>query len=216
MINIFTPGLIIEFACLLCGIIFLIKDKDRFWNIALMYIFIVCISEVTAKYFAKTYRHNSEIYNVHMLFEVSFISFAFNNLLKDYIEVKKWMLTIYLIILSVYITHAFIYGFSAYNALTVSIMSVVFVIYSLLYFYVLLKDENYIDLKFHPAFWWVGGTLIFYFGTTLANFFNDIIQIKILGNLNPRHVIYTTLNFFLYGFWTYSFICRARQRKSYL
>ncbi|WP_231458926.1 MULTISPECIES: hypothetical protein [unclassified Pedobacter] len=176
----------------------------------------MCISEIIAKYMGRVYRNNIEVYNTYTLLEMSFIFYAFHHFLKEYIKIKKIILANYILILIIYFTHIFIYGYKAYNAVTVSVMSVFFVIYALLYFYLLLKDEKYIDLKFHPAFWWVGGTLIFYFGSTLANFFDDIIQTKILGNLNPRLLIYTTLNFFLYGFWSYSFICRARQRKSYL
>jgi hypothetical protein len=202
-----------ELLCLAFAIYFLSKDKTPFWRITLWYIAVVMVTEIVGRYCAVTYRTNLFVYNIYTLFEISYITFGFYTFIKQYADIKKWIIATYGAIMLIYIAFTSIYGINVYNAFTISIMSVVFVIYGLLYFYLLLKDEDYIDLKFHPAFWWVGGTLIFYFGSTLANFFDDIIQQKFLGKYNTRGIIYTTLNFFLYGFWAYSFICRARQRK---
>ncbi|MBB6236755.1 hypothetical protein HDC90_001367 [Pedobacter sp. AK013] len=202
-----------ELLCLGFAIYFLSKDKASFWRISIWYLVVVMVTEVVGRYCAVTYRTNLFVYNIYTLFEISYVTYGFHTFIKQYADIKKWIIAIYGIILLIYITFTSIYGINVYNAFTISIMSVIFVIYGLLYFYLLLKDENYIDLKFHPAFWWVGGALIFYFGSTLANFFDEIIQQKFLGKYNTRSIIYTTLNFFLYGLWVYSFICRARQRK---
>lgn len=208
----------IEYLCLLFAIFFLINDKVRFWRIALIYILIVCVTETTAGIISKVYRqHNAWLFNIFMLLEAAFVSYGLYYFLKDYIKnILYWILSVFCIILIVNAFCIYEHGIYVYNSLTVSVMSVFFVIFSLLYFYVLLKDESFIDLKFHPAFWWVGGVLIFYFGGTLANFFDDIILAKSFGVLYVRYIIYTTLNVFLYGFWTYSFICRTRQRKLHL
>lgn len=202
-----------ELLCLGFAIYFLSKDKNPFWRITIWYLVIVMVTEIAGRYCAITYRTNLFAYNIYTLFEVSYVTYGFYTFTKQYADIKKWIIATYGAIILIYITFTAIYGIHVYNAFTISIMSVVFVIYGLLYFYLLLKDEDYIDLKFHAAFWWVGGALIFYFGSTLANFFDDIIQQKFLGKYNTRAIIYTTLNFFLYGLWAYSFICRARQRK---
>jgi len=202
-----------ELLCLGFAIYFLSKDKAPFWRITIWYLIVVILTEMIGKYCAITYRINLFVYNIYSLFELSYVTYGFYTFIKQYSNVKKWIIGIYTAIILIYITFTIMYGINVYNAFTISIMSVVFVICGLFYFYLLLKDENYIDLKFHPAFWWVGGALIFYFGSTLANFFDDIIQQKFLGKYNTRDIIYSTLNFFLYGFWAYSFICRARQRK---
>ena len=214
MFSLFTGGSITELICLIFALIFLIKDKNYFWHISIGYIFLVLSTELFARYIGRIYHSNLIVYNIYTFFELTYITYAFYYFLKDFLAVKKFMVAVYLIILSIYI------GFSmmnnmvmVYNSITISIMSVVFVIYALMYFYLLLKDEKYVDLKFHPAFWWLGGVLIFYFGGTISNFFFDIIQQKFLGRFNTRRIIYITLNIFLYSFWSYSFICRARQRK---
>ncbi|WP_168202543.1 hypothetical protein [Pedobacter sp. KBS0701] len=203
-----------ELLCLICAIYFLAKDKSTFWLITICYMAIVMLTEIVGRYFAITYHTNLCVYNIYTIFEVSFITYGFFTFIKQYANIKYWLTAAYVATIIIYTIFTLMYGINIYNAFTISIASVVFVIYGLLYFYLLLKDENYIDLKFHPAFWWVGGTLIFYFGSTLANFFDDIIQQKFLGKYNTRVIIYTTLNLFLYGFWAYSFICRARQRKT--
>lgn len=206
---------IIEYLCLLFAIFFLIKDRTTFWRISVFYILIVCLTETTAGIVSRVYHHhNVGIYNVYMLIEATYVSYGLYYFLKEYIKnIVYWILSIYCIILTINAFCIYEHGINTYNSLTVSIMSVFFVVFSLLYFYVLLKAESFIDLKFHPAFWWIGGVLIFYFGGTLANFFDDIIQMKFFKELNARTIIYTTLNAFLYGFWSYSFICRTRQRK---
>ncbi|GGI27697.1 hypothetical protein [Pedobacter mendelii] len=204
---------ITELTSLLFGIIFLIRDKSSFWRILILYIFLSAGTEVLGKYWGRIYHTNLAIYNIFIFIELSFITYGFYNFLKDYVNIKLWILVIYIATLIIYLGYFFIYGINSYNAFTVSIMSVVFVVYGLLYFFVLLKDENYVDLKYHAAFWWVGGVIIYYFGGTIANFFDNIIQQKFLGKYITRMIIYNTLNLILHCFWIYSFICRARQRK---
>ena len=213
MFSLLTFVSTIESICALFAIIFLIRDKNLFWKITIVYMLIVPSTEIFARYIGRLYHNNLIVYNIYALVELTYITYAFYIFLKDFLDIKKFIVPVYAIILAIYFGFSLTHNpFAEYNSITVSIMSVVFVIYGLLYFYFLLKDEKYIDLKFHPEFWWVGGAIIFYFGGTLANFFDDIILQKFLGKYNTRHIIYTTLNIFLYSFWSYSFVCRARQR----
>lgn len=213
MFSLFTFVSTIESICALFAIIFLIRDKNLLWKITIVYMLIVPSTEIFARYIGRLYHNNLIVYNIYALVELTYITYAFYIFLKDFVDIKKFIVPMYAIILAIYIGFSLTHNpLAEYNSITVSIMSVVFVIYGLLYFYFLLKDEKYIDLKFHPEFWWVGGAIIFYFGGTLANFFDDIILQKFLGKYNTRHIIYTTLNVFLYSFWSYSFVCRARQR----
>ncbi|QIL39796.1 hypothetical protein G7074_11265 [Pedobacter sp. HDW13] len=195
------------------GLYFLYRDKTRFWKITNLYLFLVVLTQIIARYSAKIYHTNIAVFNVYIIIEISYITYAFYVFLSQYIKIKNWLIGIYIGTMITYAVFVYLYDLNVYNTFTISLASVIFVIYGLMYFYLLLKDENYIDLRNHPAFWWVGGTLIFYFGSTLANFFDDLVQHVYLGKLNARIIIYTTLNFFLYAFWAYSFVCRARQRK---
>jgi hypothetical protein len=54
-------------------------------------------------------------------------------------------------------------------------MSVVFVLASLYFYYLKLKDEHFEPLMFSAPFWWVSGTLFFYFGSTACNNFLDYL-----------------------------------------
>jgi len=202
-----------ELISLFLGVIFLIRDKSIFWRILLLYVFLSAGTELLGKFCARAYHTNLLVYNIFIFIEISFISYGFYVFLKEYADIKKLIFSVYLATLVIYIGYFIFYGINSYNILTVSVISVVFVIYALMYFYLLLKDENYVNLKFHPAFWWIGGTLIFYFGGTLANFFDDIIRQNSFGKSSNRLFIYNTLNVFLHGFWIYAYICRARQRK---
>ena len=97
---------------------------------------------------------------------------------------------------------------------TTSTMSVLFVIYGLIYFYWLLKDDNDVKLTYSSSFWWVTGALFFYFGSTISNvFFNRLSTIMV----SPKHYlttyIFNALNLILYGCWCYSFICRKWEMK---
>ncbi|WP_316830755.1 hypothetical protein [Pedobacter aquatilis] len=217
MLSLFSTNSIIETICLFFALYFLAKDKLGFWKIVVIYMIIVPFTELTGKHIARVYHNNIWIYNVFSLFEAAFILYGLNYFLSDFTKkIQKWIIATFIIIIIAFVAHIIISGITIYNTFMVSMMSIFFVIYGLIYFYLLLIDENYIDLKFHPAFWWVGGVLIFYFGSTLANFFEDYFRIKIYGKSTLRYFIYTTINIFLYGFWSYSFICRARQRKSFL
>ena len=214
MKSILTISNTIELICLVFALIFLLKDKKRFWHITALYMLLVCATELCSRVTAVIYHHhNIWIYNIYMLFEAAFISYGLYYFIKDYVKILGWILSSFCIILLSNAIFLYNYGINTYNTFTVSLMSIFFVIYSLLYFYLLLKDNNYVDLKNHPAFWWVGGVLIFYFGSTLCNLFEDVFRIKITPKTTLRSYIFYFLNAFLYGSWVYSFICRARQRK---
>ena len=214
IISLFSTNSTIESICLVFAVFFLSKDnKSRFWKITIAYMALVPSTELLGKYCAHTYHNNIWIYNIYSLFEAAFVLYGLHYFLKDYIKIQKLIIATFVLILSVFSIYTFVNGIRVYNNLMISMMSVFFIIYALLYFYLLLKDEAYVNLKFHPAFWWVGGVLIFYFGSTLANFFDDYFRITLYGKYTLRFFIYTTINIFLYGFWSYSFICRARQRK---
>ncbi|WP_443945715.1 hypothetical protein ACJVDH_00960 [Pedobacter sp. AW1-32] len=95
-------------------------------------------------------------------------------------------------------------------------MSVIFTIYALLYYYRLLKDPEFVEIKSHPEFWWVTGALFYYFGSTVTNLFKPYLpkNFSSFYFLNHfRYSMYVVLSLFLYSIWSYSFICRAKQRK---
>jgi hypothetical protein len=92
-------------------------------------------------------------------------------------------------------------------------MSVVFISYSLCYYYLFIRFDDDTDINNSAAFWWVAGTLLFYYGSTAVELFFTIINVRSARLFGYRHLIFIFLNVIQYSFWSYSFLCRYRQQK---
>ncbi len=90
-------------------------------------------------------------------------------------------------------------------------MSVLLVLYSLYYYFCLIKDDTFVNLKRDANFWWVTGVLFFYFGTTVFNVFYEQLTAIVLAtkhDLKYLKYFHSFFNVILYGFWSYAIICR--------
>ena len=199
----------------------------------IIFLLITCVAELMGFHFKHLYladRHhthsNAWIYNILILFQAAFLSFMFYNLLGKYVNSKGLILSGLSAVFILYAYETFQHcglkpvegsidtGFYLYNDLTNTVMSVLFVVYSFYYYYCLIKDESYERFAISPSFWWITGTLLFYFGTTACNMFYD--QLKGV-EISPKHYltsyIYNVFNVILYGCWAYSFICEKWASK---
>ncbi len=209
----FTSNTVSELICFLIAMVCLIKDRNRVWKYFSFYLFITCVTELGAIYLKRHRHSNGWPYNISMLFEMLFISLMFANLFNKYIKSKPIILTGFVSFAGVYIyetignSHKIMKpGFLYFNNTTNNVMSVLFVFYSLYYFYLLLRDSQYIDLRFSPQFWWVIGVLFFYFGSTAVNIYRGIDESD-----SKQALCYYILNIFiilLYSCWSYAFICK--------
>ncbi len=161
-------------------------------------------------------RHqNVWLYNILLIFQATFISFMFQYLLSTYINCKPIIIGGLVWLAAIYLYEIFAHGIFQYNEKTNTMMLILFVIYSLLFYYHLIKDDEYINLVRLASFWWVGGLFLFYFGSTAANIFIDNLspqkglELKFLSSF-----IFKMLNVLLYGCWSYSFICRKWLTKA--
>jgi len=208
----------IELICFLAALVFLRKDKSAAWKLFILYLLFTFLVETTGLYLRKHGISNMELYNGFLIFECSFISYFFFNLYKSYQYKLKWLIGWWVAFLVMYITELAYYDFEFNNfaSITATVMSVVFVLASLYYYYRKLEDESYEPLLSSASFWWISGVLFFYFGSTACNLFFDYLQQHEFGTYDRsvRYVIFNILNVILYSFWTFSFICRYRQRKS--
>jgi len=209
MLNYFTPFTIFELTCLLAAFVALIRDPRLYWKGMCVYLLAECIAEFTGIYLKRHHHSNGWPYDILLIFQITFISFMFYGLLRTRKD-GKWLLTTGTLILAVlYCIDLFQHGFARFYTLTFNTMSVVFVIYSLFYFFVLIKKDEYIKLQTSAAFWWVVGVLFFYFGDTAVNVFRGkLAVIKITENHALPYYILICLNIILYLSWSYSFICR--------
>lgn len=205
-----TLNIVVEFICLVCAVLFLLKDRSA-WRMMVAYLAVVVAVEATGKHFSLHHLSNSELYNLYLPVEAAFVGYTFYTLLQK----KAWIISGLFLFLLSFVLELSLKGFTEFLFITNIISSVVIVLYALYYFYELLKDDEYYDLRRHAPFWWVAGTLLFYFGSTLVNLFMKYLRGLRSTDLgfDLRYYITTVLILILYSCWSYSFVCRYRQRR---
>jgi len=215
MFAILSPITTVELLCLTTATVFLVKDKNLFWRNNIAYLIVVCLTEmVIGRYVSSKYHNNLWVFNVFVFFEASFISYGIYHCFKKYTNPKV------LIAIGTSIIYAFYFGFIikngilVFNQVAVSVMSVIFVLYCLYYYYLLLTSEEVPEIRGNPEFWWLTAVLFYYFGSTTVNLFLKLFMSIKIGASSIRYITVNVLNLILYGLWAYSFICRAKQRKS--
>lgn len=213
-----TVNTLSEFICFLAALIFLAKDKDPAWRLFIPYMLLTYLVETGGVYLRLVaHTPNFQLYNAFLLCEFGFTSYFFYHLYKPYKQTKKWLVIWTCIYTAIYITEFTIYHFNNFVSVTASVMSVVFVLASLYFYYLKLNDENFEPLHFSAPFWWVSGTLFFYFGSTTCNIFFDYLASSNVATYfghSIRYYIFYILDVILYFFWSYAFLCRYLQRKS--
>ena len=213
-----TINTVPELICFAAALVFLLKDKEPAWRMLIIYLMLTCITEFTGIYIREVlHGPNMAVYNIYLLAECFFVSTFFYHLFKDNNNKFKWWMAWPGVFLVMYITELFYNNFRSFVSVTASVMSVVFVLASLLFFYNKLKEEHFEPLLTSAQFWWVSGTLCFYFGSTVCNLFNDYLinNEVVVYDRSIRYLIFNILNIILYISWSYAFICRYRQRKLY-
>lgn len=222
MLYYFTINTIAELVCFLVALVCLLKAPEFEWKMMIVFLFITCVAELMGIHVKRHYLedpvHNTPnvwIYNVLLIFQTGFINLMFYYLFNKYRNSRpiimngSAMLTLAGMFSVLYLYELFSHGIFKYNNITNTVVSVVFVLYSLYYYYLLITDEEHVRLTFSPAFWWVAGVLFFYFGRTACNLFYLKLSAIVI---TPKHFltyyIYNALNIILYSCWTYSFICK--------
>jgi len=212
----FTTNTVVELVCFSTAVLCLSRDKEPVWRYQRVYLLIVCLTELFARYLKKgLHLPNQWPYNIMLLFEAPFISLMFAHLLDRYNKKSRFWLSVGLLVLAaVYAIDLFTseYGFARMSDITDNLMSALFSAYAFYYFYLLLKDDAYVDLRFSAEFWWVIGVLVFYFGTTGVDLYRDSS-----AELGKRHLSSYIKDAFIvicYSCWSYSFICRKRLNRS--
>ncbi len=221
MLKYFTVNTTAELLCFLVACICLIKDKNRVWRSMIIFLLLTCISEMTGIYIKKLYLAdpvntlpNVWVYNILLIFQAGFISAMFASILKKYVNAVPLILTGLAFLLLLYLYEIISHGIFKKNTITTVVMSVMFIIYSFYYFYCLLKDEKYVDLKYSPDFWWVAGVLFFYFGAITLNLFYETLRDIIITPKPDLRYIFYVLNVLFYGCMSYSFICKKWSAKT--
>lgn len=209
-INIF-----IELNCLLAALFFLRNGATKFSCITIAYLAIVCITEVLGLLYVRAFHQsNAWIYNVFIVFEVTYISYGLSVALKP-LTAKAYVICSFPLAVcsSIYNFEIFNSNFLKFHTLTITVASVLFVSISLIYYYLLIRQKEPINLKMHPQFWWITAVLFYYFGSTIYNLFIHLLYKDFPKSYDILSYIMLGLNLLLYSIWTYSFICNSRQQK---
>jgi uncharacterized membrane protein YfcA len=211
----FTVNTITELLCLLASIFCLYRDKNIYWRSFIIYLFLVCTVEMAGISLRLEHKPNYALYTGFLVVECTMISCFFYHLYKKYHHKPSQLYSWLGLFILVFILELFNNNFSNFAYKTAAFMSVIFVIASLYYYMLILKDEHFRKLETYPPFWIVNGILFFYFGSTACNiFFDYLLQEKASSiSLSTRYVTFNILNVLLYSCWSYAFICRYRQRN---
>lgn len=208
MVTYLTFNIIIETICFFIALITLIS-RPLPWPIMLVYLVIVCGVEITGVYLKTHHLANQWPYNILLAVQMVSISLMFHYLLKRYFTSKPVILNGLALLFALYVYELFTHGFFTYNNTTYTVSLVIYIVYGLYYFYLILKDDAYIDLKFSTEFWWVAGLLLFCFGSTMVNLLHgSLSKIEVTTKHHLPYYIFMVLNWLLYGFWSYAFICK--------
>jgi len=208
-------NLIFEISCFIIAAFYSKKEKNITWKSFKHFLFLTCVIEISGLIISKVTPKSSNywLYNIFLIIEVVFNSAMFSLFINKYINSKHYVILGLTIFSLVFLFETVYHGIFIFNNITSTISSILFVVYSLYYFYLLIKDPNYYSLKSYTPFWWVTGTLFFYFGSTISNlFFEELLSLKVSGH-HLRYYIFNLLNIILYSCWSYSFICRYYQTK---
>lgn len=198
-----------------CPSFFLRKDSNAYWRWLSLYIFVGCATEITGRYLGFVLReNNSWLYNLFMGIEIIVVNLFFWNLIREVRWSRLAVFGGFMLVMTVHLLEGISLSLMNYHSATRSLLSVMMIIYSLGYYYLLIRKDDFVVLRFYAPFWWVAGILFYYSGSIIANFTFMKVNIYFFDKYPLRYFIYIGLNLILYGLWTYSFYCRYRLRKT--
>ncbi|MBB5397382.1 hypothetical protein HDC91_003449 [Mucilaginibacter sp. AK015] len=219
MFKYITVNITVEVLCLIIALFSLNKKAGRPWLSMIPFLFIICLTEIGGKYLKMIYMQdrehnlpNSWLYNLLLIFQALFISLHFKYLIGNYIKSKPLIYSGLALTTLLYFYELFNHGLYEYNTLTNMVLSIQFITFSLYYYYNLLRDDTYVNLRYSAGFWWVTGILFFSFGSIICSlFYYKLSVILITSKVYLTTYIYFALNIILYSCWSYSFICKKWQ-----
>jgi len=177
-----------------------------------VFMLLTCISEITGRILRLSNKKNDWVYNLFLIAEAGFTTAMYDYFISKYLKKRPLILVGGGLLIILYVYEIIIHGIFISNDLTITIMSIMFIGYALYYYLLLIKDDTYVKLVKYGPFWWVAGTLLFYYGSCASDLYFTIFKnTNLFGH--KRYLIYVWLNIIQYGLWSYSFICRYKCRE---
>ena len=202
----------VEWLCLIVAILQLRQVTPKYWRSFIAYMSITILVEVSTYYISHYTKGNSThwIYNSFLAVYGLFHIWIFAKIIP--LAKINWITSALLILfLGFYAREWVSQGFNLFFFKTNTLFGIEITFLSLLYFYSLFRQENYVPILKEPAFWFVTGCLIFYATSSSVNaFFAEILK----GNYQIRGIIITLLNVVMYSCWIKSFLCFRKNQIS--
>lgn len=209
-----NPNTAAELFCLIIGLITIGKDKQLLWRTSLIYMAIVCFTEMVAgRWAARTFHNNIFVFNIFTLFEGALIMCGVHQCLKRYTNPTKPVIAGLVLFYVIYLAFFFTHGIAPYNTWSGGALSVIVMLHCFYYYYFVLTDDELLNVNTNPEFWWMTAVLFFYFGSTTGSLFHELFSSIRIGKQSFRSLLFSILNITFYSILAYSFICRSRQRN---
>jgi hypothetical protein len=210
----------IELAAFLLAIIFFADLKKFKIGGYVLYLFVVCVTEITATNIIGVWgiKSNYPIYNVYMVFATAISLYIFYQILNYRGFVKKiyWGLSI-LSVCFILFDLFYLQGFIVYDTYSNTVNTLVSIILPILVLIKLfISDDTKVKLIDNPYFWICAGTLIFNLCDLLILGLQQFIAVKqiTIGGIMLYKVIMPVFCAVLYGCLCYSFIlCRKQTTR---
>lgn len=215
MTDYITLNTVSEFLCLAISIFCLYREKDKVWKNFILFLLLTCLVEIVGLHMRLRHQSNIMVYNAFLMIECAVMNYFFYHLVKGDHNIKKLLSGWFTVFLLFYFIELYVKHINAYVSASSTLMSVELILVSVYYYYRLLKEEKFRQLSKDASFWWVNGTICFYFAGMACNiFFKYLLHEKAEVTSSANYILFSILNVILYSCWSYSFICRYFQRTS--
>ncbi|TDO23880.1 hypothetical protein [Pedobacter duraquae] len=205
--TVITLNIVVELICFMVALICLLRIKV--WRSQIVYLFLICATEIFGRVLLKVMGQvtNSWLYNIFLVIEAFFVVYMFYSLMAGKVKHVNIYTGVYVVVfLASYSYGIFAKGFMEFNDFCNTVVSICYCIMGMYYFYWLMNRDEYVAILRFAPFWWVAGTLLYYFGSTVLNIFHDtLINMK---DHSIRRYMMQFINIVLYGAWANSFIIK--------
>jgi len=180
--------------------VFRFKEKGKAYKIFAVYLVVIAVIQLNASFlkYITPIKNNLFLFHFYYILQFIFLTFFYKELLK-----QKWLYAVLVIVLGI-IAFQFIQSpamFFRYNPLGVTLTQGFIVVYSVLFFYKYLHDNNeFLIINIGLFFYLLSSILIFASGNLVFNM-ELITEYGYHLLLNLNNVLYLGLQFLIFVTW---------------
>lgn len=188
------------------------KKLNKPFKIFYFYILFGVLGEITASLLKTYLGNNLPGLHVYTFFEFAFlISFYFFDFYKTF-PVKKYILTVFVFLIIVLLDAFYINSIYEFNTLASSVLNIIMVLFSVLFFYRSLNNVSEKSIFKNPMFW-ISATVLFYYSTRFVWYLmsNYLIEnyLEIAQISNVFHALINIISKITYA---YAFIVFSKEK----